>query len=134
MRRRLPPDLEAPYAAFAATLLALGRGKDALLSSVPTTRLPGRPLAETLVAFEVALAEATETMDDWHSPAVDAAWRAAAAGLAAARDLAERVRLEAAMPEGFEALVGTIGDLLAPLDAFEEAEERFRSLRRWARG
>ena len=38
------------------------------------------------------------------------------------------------MPEGFEALVGTIGDLLAPLDAFEEAEERFRSLRRWARG
>ena len=71
MRRRLPPDLEDPHAAFAATLLALGRGKDALLASVPTTRLPGRPLAETLVAFEGSLAEAAETMDDWHVPAVE---------------------------------------------------------------
>lgn len=133
MRRRLPAHLDAPYAAFAATLLAIGRAKDALLASVPTTRIAGRPLAASLVDLEVALAEAAATMDGWHHEDVDAAWRAAAAGLAAARGLAERVRLEAEMPEGFEALVGTIGDLLAPLDAFEEAEERFRALRRWRR-
>ncbi|MFM8944828.1 MAG: hypothetical protein ACKOI0_06275 [Actinomycetota bacterium] len=124
MRRRLPAHLDAPYAAFAATLLAIGRAKDALLASVPTTRIAGRPLAASLVDLEVALAEAAATMDGWHHEDVDAA---------AARGLAERVRLEAEMPEGFEALVGTIGDLLAPLDAFEEAEERFRALRRWRR-
>jgi hypothetical protein len=133
MRRRLPAHLDAPYAAFAVTLIAIGRAKDALLASVPTTRIAGRPLAASLVDFESALADAASTMGAWHDAHVDAAWRSAADGLAAARALAERVRLEAEMPEGFEALVGTIGDLLAPLDAFEEAEERFRALRRWGR-
>ena len=32
--------------------------------------------------------------------------------------------------EGFEGLIGLVGDLLAPLDAFGAAAERFRDLRR----
>jgi len=35
--------------------------------------------------------------------------------------LAARVRLEADPPRGFEELIGLIGALLAPLDAFEQA-------------
>jgi hypothetical protein len=37
--------------------------------------------------------------------------------------------VEAPPPVGFEGLIGLIGDLLAPLDAFAAAEERFRELR-----
>jgi hypothetical protein len=40
------------------------------------------------------------------------------------------MRLDARAPAGFEGLIGAIGDLLAPLDAFGEAADRFRRLRR----
>ncbi|MFM8999833.1 MAG: hypothetical protein ACKOKE_07260 [Actinomycetota bacterium] len=133
MRRRLPADLEAPFAAFGRVAAAIERGQRALLASVPNTRLPGRPLADTLVAYEEALEDAAASMEAWRAPAVAPAWSRAAAGLATARDLARRIRLEAPEPEGFEALVGTIGDLLAPLDAFHDAEEAFARLRRWRR-
>lgn len=133
MRRRLPEELEAPFAAFGRVAAAIERGKRSLLASVPNTRLPGRPLADTLVEYEDALADAAHSMEAWRVPVLDEVWSRAAAGLAAARDLARRVRLEAPEPQGFEALVGTIGDLLDPLDAFHDAEERFGRLRRWRR-
>lgn len=133
MRRRLPEELEAPFAAFGVVVAALERGKGALLASVPTTRLPGRPLADTLVEFEESLADATASMAAWRAPALEEVWSRADVGLATARDRARRIRLEAPEPEGFEALVGTIGDLLDPLDAFHAAEERFARLRRWRR-
>ncbi|MFM7718205.1 MAG: hypothetical protein ACKO8G_01760 [Actinomycetota bacterium] len=130
IRRRLPPALAERLAAFRRVVAAIDAGKEALLASVPTTRLEGRPIAETLVVYEAALREAGGGMDAWRAPELEEAWTAAAAGLAEARALAERVRLEAAAPVGFEALVGLIGDLLAPLDAFEAAAERFSALRR----
>lgn len=133
MFRRLPPELSAPFAAFERVAETIERGKDALLSSVPTTRLPGRPLADTLVEFEAALSAAVPMMEAWRHAEVEEAWVRAAAALAAARIHAELVRLEAPEPEGFEALVGAIGDLLAPLDAFHDAAERFSRLRRWRR-
>ena len=52
-----------------------------------------------------------------------------ARALAEARATAERLRLEAPDPGGFEGLVGLIDDLLAPLEAFEEASVRFLDLR-----
>lgn len=129
-RKRLPESLEGPYAAFEAIVPPLERAKAALTVSVPSTRLPGRPLAETLLEFEEGLAEVAEGMDAWRAPDVEDVWRAASAGLAEARSLAERVRMQAEPPEGFEGLIGLIGDLLAPLEAFVAARGRFGELRR----
>jgi hypothetical protein len=129
-RKRLPVELDAPYRAFLATVGSIERGKGALTESVPSTRLPGRPLAETLLEFEEGLREARRSMPAWRVPVVEQEWRAAGAGLDEAVSMAERLRLAGEMPEGFEALIGTIGDLMAPLEAFEAAEARFRSLRR----
>ena len=95
-RRRLPEHLEAPARAFDDLLPALERARAVLTESVPGTRLPGRPLAETL-SRRVAR-------------------------------VADRVRTEGANPGGFEGLIGLIGDLLSPLDAFEPAAARFREL------
>jgi hypothetical protein len=128
-RKRLPAELQEAYGAFRDAVAALDRGKAALAESVPTTRLPGRPLAETLLEFEEALREADLAMPGWRVPALEREWRAADAAISACREMSERLRLEGTMPEGFEALIGTIADLMAPLDAFEAAEERFRSLR-----
>jgi hypothetical protein len=129
-RRRAPGELGGPSRAFDELVPVLERAKAALTDSVPGTRLPGRPLAETLWEFESGLREVRAGMGGWRAPAVEEQWVAASAGLDAALALTERVRTEARAPVGFEALIGVIGDLLAPLDAFEAAAARFRELRR----
>ncbi len=129
-RRRLPEHLEGPAKAFDDLLPPLGRAEAALTGSVPGTRLPGRPLAETLWEFEDGLREVRDGMDAWRSPDIEPEWEACSRGLDDALALADRVRTEGVQPEGFEGLIGLIGDLLAPLDAFELASARFRELRR----
>jgi hypothetical protein len=129
-RRRLPEELAEPFAAFEALVQILERAKVALTTSVPGTRLPGRPLAETLFEFEEGLREARGRMDGWRVPQVEDAWLVASGGLEDTMALAERVRIRMPEPGGFEGLIGLIGDLLAPLEAFEPAAARFRELRR----
>ena len=128
-RRRFPEHLQRPASAFDDLLPPLGRAEAALTGSVPGTRLPGRPLAETLSEFEDGLREVRDGMDAWRSPDIEPEWEACSRGLDETLALVDRVRTEGAQPEGFEGLIGLIGDLLAPLDAFERASERFRELR-----
>ena len=128
-RRRLPEHLEAPARAFDDLLPPLERARAALTGSVPGTRLPGRPLAETLSEFEDGLREVRDGMGAWRSADVEPEWEACSRGLDEALEFADRVRTEGVQPEGFEGLIGLIGDLLATLDAFERASTRFRELR-----
>lgn len=111
-------------------LPVLERGKIALTQAVPGTRLPGRPLAEALWTFETGLRDVKVRMADWRAPEVETEWSAASDGLAETLGLAERLRTRGGEPRGFEELIGVVGDLLAPLEAFEAAAARFRELRR----
>ena len=129
-RRRIPEELRAPARAFDDLVPVLERAKAALTDAVPGTRLPGRPLAEALWAFETGLREAEERMAAWRAAEVETEWIAADAGLAQALRLAERLRTADDEPRAFEELIGVVGDLLAPLEAFEAASARFRGLRR----
>lgn len=129
-RRRLPSLLQASRRSFQDLLPGLEVAKSALIDSVPGTRLPGRPLAETLLEFEEGLRQVREQMETWRVPEVQDAWTRASEGLDEAIRQAERVRLSASAPAGFEGLIGLVGELMAPLDAFGEAAERFRDLRR----
>lgn len=128
-RKRLPEHLEAPSRAFDDLIRPLERARAALTGSVPGTRLPGRPLAETLWEFEHGLREVRDRMEAWRAPEVEAEWDACSRGLDEALALADRVRTSGAEPVGFEGLIGLIGDLLAPLDAFGAAAARLRELR-----
>ena len=128
-RRRLPEHLEGAGRAFDVLLLRLGRAEVVLTGSVPGTRLPGRPLAETLWELEDGLRDVRDGMDAWRSPDIEPEWEACSRGLDDALALADRVRTGGVQPDGFEGLIGLIGDLLAPLDAFERASTRFRELR-----
>jgi hypothetical protein len=129
-RRRLPERLRGPARIFDDLVPVLERAKAALTDAVPGTRMPGRPLAEALWAFESGLREVEGGMDAWRAPEVDTEWLAARAGLDSSLGLAERLRIGDAEPRGFEELIGVVGDLLAPLEAFGAAAARFRELRR----
>jgi hypothetical protein len=100
--------------------------KDALLSVVPGRRGPGRPLAEGLAGFEAGLAEARERMPPWRAPTVEAEWLACRAALDESARRAERFRLEAS-PQGYEELYAALGEIMDPLEAFEQALSRLRS-------
>ena len=132
LRRRMPAHLQPVFDAFAQVVVDVERGKAALAGSVPSTRFAGRPLAEALLEFEEALSAAGRNMRAWRHDEVAEEWEASTRGLRRARDLAARARMEAPPPGGFEDLVGLIGALLAPLEAFGDARDAFGRLRRSA--
>ena len=126
-RRRPSPDVDSPAGQFAEALRLAEEGKDALVSAVPTARRPGRPLAEALADLEDALVQTRGRMSGWRRPELDPEWEACAAALEAALRGAERLRLVA--PElSFEQMAFMIQDLIAPLEAFDAAAERVRSV------
>jgi hypothetical protein len=128
-RSRLPAHLEERLAAFESLIPDLEAAKAALTEAVPGTRLPGRPLAEALATFEEGLRSVRPRMAGWRADELEDAWAEAAAGLDEALARAERLRLQASGPAGFEGLIGTVSALLEPLEPFGAAAERFRELR-----
>jgi len=124
-RKRLPADLQDAFEAFDDVVGHVESAKSILTASVPSTRFAGRPLAETLAGFEEELGLARVGMERWRRPEVEGGWRSADEALSTTTALAARVRLEADPPRGFEELIGLIGALLAPLDAFEQAAVAF---------
>lgn len=127
-RRRLPAALVPAFEGFHDVLALVERAKEEVLAAVPAPRAPGIPLGEALFAFSRTLTEAGQAMPAWRRPEVAEAWVACDGGLGRAMAEADDLRLEA--PDlGFEALLAAIGDLIAPLEAFEGALERFGELR-----
>ncbi len=127
-RKRLPADLEAPYEGFQEVLRRVEEAKEALVRAVPMARNPGRPLADGLAEYEAGLEDARELMTRWRAPVVERHWEACREGLERALEVAERFRLDT--PDlAFDMLMFALQDLMAPLDAFEQAEQAFRRLR-----
>jgi hypothetical protein len=127
---RLPDRLQPALDGFRDVVASIERAKEALTDAVPTTRLPGRPLAEALLAFDEALCAADASMPDWRVDELEEQWRSCSRAIAASRREAERLRLRPDGPAGFEELIGAIDDVLAPLDAFRAAADRFRVVAR----
>ena len=129
-RKRLPAPLRDAHRAFSLVVEEVDRAHAVLTEAAPSTRFAGRPLPDALLEFEEALRSAQAGMERWRAPELQKEWERCAEGLATSLRLAERLRLEAPEIPGFETLIGTIDSLIAPLDAFVAAEERFRTLRR----
>ena len=129
----MPESLAGPYARFLEVLKSVERAKQAILGAVPAARHPGRPLADALFEFEGELQAATVEMAGWRAAAVESDWQCCRLAIEESLGLAARLRTGA--PDlGFEPLLAAIGDLIAPLEVFEQASESFRSLRTPQRG
>jgi hypothetical protein len=132
-RRSLPPGLVERYEAFHRVLDEIEPAKAGVADVLPGTRLPGRPLKDAVGEYRERLARASQIMTTWRCPEVETEWVACAEGVASALDRGKRLLALDAEPAGFEGLLGTVEQLLDPLDPFVAAEERFRSLRRRSR-
>ncbi|MDP9330481.1 MAG: hypothetical protein M3P11_07600 [Actinomycetota bacterium] len=128
-RKRLPTELEPSFAAFMAVLAEVEPAKAAITEVMPSTRQPGRPFPDALMEFEEGLGRARLNMPGWRGPQTDEAWERCDAGLMEALDRARGFREEAPEFGGFEGLIWAVERLLAPLEPFVEAAERFRGLR-----
>ena len=129
-RKRLPERLRVSLEAFRGVVEDVEAAKDAMTSTVPTTRLPGTSLPDAMVQLEEHLGRAKELMPTWRHPEVEDEWRACDEGIDESLRRATKLREEAPDLGGFEGLIWAVDQVLAPLEAFEAAAERFRSLRR----
>jgi hypothetical protein len=123
--RRRSDDRSRDQRAFALVAAHVEEAKGALLEAVPGPRRPPAPLAPALAAFEEGLRKAREAMSGWVPDEREEVRERCAEALGETARRAEWLRLEA--PEmDFESLVLVLGDVMAPLDVFVEAEHALR--------
>lgn len=107
--------------AFHETVVRVEEAKASLVAVVPAGRAPGAPLADSLVAFEEGLRAAEASMASWQADSSAEIWERCRTGIREALERAEKLRL-AAPTLDYESLVMTLGRLIEPLEALEEAD------------
>jgi hypothetical protein len=129
-RKRLPPEFDPALVCLRAVVAEVEAAKSAMTGTVPSTRWAGTPLADGILELEERLAAAQQLMPTWRRPELEAEWLACDAGIRESLERARRFREDPPEIGGFEGLIWAVDQLLAPLEAFEAAAERFRTLRR----
>jgi hypothetical protein len=129
-RKRLPDGLQEPLEGLRAVVVEIEAAKRAMTGTVPSTRSAGTPLAEGIHELDVRLAVARELMPRWRHAELEGEWRACDEGIRESQDRARRLREDPPELAGFEGLIWAVDRLLEPLEAFEAAADRFRTLRR----
>ena len=115
--------------AFDVTLGHVEDAKESLVLAVRSGRVEGIPLANGLAMFEEELRAAAASMSAWRRLETEEQWERCERALGDALQLAERLRLEGS-PAIYEELIGELGDLLDPLEAFADASAFVRALGR----
>jgi hypothetical protein len=128
-RDAIAPEFAGTVRAFDVTLRHVEHAKESLVMAVRSGRVEGIPLANGLAMFEEGLRAADASMPAWRRAETENPWLRCRASLRDALERAERLRLEGS-PEIYEELVGEVGDLLDPLEAFAEASAAVRALGR----
>jgi hypothetical protein len=129
-RKRVPDELLAPLEGFRDVVADVEAAKQAMTGTVPSTRSAGTPLAEGIHELEQRLVLAQELMPAWRHPDLEDEWRACEGGIRESLERARRLREDPPELGGFEGLIWVVDQVLEPLEAFEAAAERFRTLRR----
>ena len=129
-RKPISADLRSVLSGLRGVVEEVEAAKDAMTSTVPSTRSAGTPLAEGILELELRLAAALELMPTWRRPELEDEWLACDAGIRESLERARRLREDPPELGGFEGLIWAVDQLLEPLEAFEAAAERFRTLRR----
>lgn len=126
-RPPLPPEHATAWAAFLDCAEVVEGGRRRLLGTLPTGRVEPAPVGAGLEAMAAAIATARSWMPRWRGVGpLDGAWSACAAALEEAERRIAEARTVAATTGELEDLLGAVEDVVTPLDAFADAERRWR--------
>jgi hypothetical protein len=129
-RRRVPDHLRVAVESLRSVVAEVEAAKDTMTGTVPSTRSAGTPLAEGILELEGRLEAALVLMPAWRHPELEDEWRACEGGIRESLERARQLREDPPELGGFEGLIWVVDHVLTPLEAFEAAAERFRTLRR----
>lgn len=128
-RPSLPADLEGHWRAFLDCAEVVEGGRRLLLGTLPTGRVEPAPIGVGADALGDAIRTARGWMDRWKLAELEQAWQDCHDALDEAAANLAGVRTTAAATSELEDLLGAVEDVVAPLDAFADAERAWR--RRW---
>ena len=132
-RKALPAELSAAHEAFAAQAQRVEAARQALLSCLPDGR--GRARAPLEVGIELLADEIDAVrpqMPAWRVAELEEAWRDCASAMDYARGRVDRALSIVGATDELHDLVAEVAALVQPLEAWADAEERWRALRRRA--
>ncbi len=122
----LPADRHAAWWAFLDCAEVIEGGRRLLLGTLPTGRVEPAPIGVGLDALGRALDDAEAWMPRWRVEGLEPDWDDCAAAIAESRGAFDEVREVAASTGELEELLEAVGDVVAPLDAFADAEREWR--------
>ncbi len=130
-RRRspLPDRLHDAWWSFVDCAQVIEGGRRRLLATLPKGRVEPAPIGVGLGAVAGAIEDARGWMDGWYADALVDAWEECQAALDEAEEAIPRAQEVAASTGELEELLGAVEDVVAPLDAFADAERAWRQ--RW---
>ncbi len=132
LRRRrdpLPEELLPAWHAFLDCAAVIEGGRRTLLGTMPVGRVEPTPVGLGVDAMATALGDAREWMAAWRIEPLEDDWHACDEAMGEARDNLAVVREVAASTTELEELQESVAEVVAPLDAFADAEQTWR--RRW---
>jgi hypothetical protein len=125
----LPPDLHATWWSFLDCAEVIEGGRRVLLGVLPTGRVEPAPIAVGTDALRRAIGDARTWMPDWRLEELADDWQDCVDALEESEAALAEVDQVAGETRELEELLGSVQDVIEPLDAFADAERAFR--RRW---
>jgi hypothetical protein len=130
-RRRLPPHLLEPYAAFTDQVARMEAARDALMSCLPVGRVDPAPIPVGLDLLLDTMEEIRQEMSGWKVEGIEAEWMLCTEAIEESRTNMAAAHRVAEESTELEELLAAIEDVDEPLGyAFKQAELRWRTLRR----
>lgn len=130
-RRRspLPDRLHDAWWSFLDCAQVIEGGRRRLLATLPKGRVEPAPVGIGLDAVAAAIDDARAWMDGWRIEELADRWEDCREAMDEAESAVPHARETAASTGELEDLLGAVEDVVAPLDAFADAERAWR--RRW---
>lgn len=127
--RTVPEHLRAAWDAFHAQAERVETARRALLGCLPVGRVDPAPVPVGLDLVRDELDAVRSELDVWRIPALEAQWDAVRDAVDEAAGAIGEARRVATSSFELEELLEAVGDVVAPLDAWAEAERAWLRLR-----
>lgn len=125
-REPLPDDLLPAWQAFLDCAAVIEGGRRTLLGTLPVGRVEHTPIGLGVDAMAAALDDAEGWMDGWRVDVLEEDWQECLDAMQESRGNLDEVRAVAAETDELEELQEAVADVIAPLDAFADAEQTWR--------